>query len=264
MRGFASRALEEHGYTVLEAAGGADALAIAASQAGPIALLVTDVIMPGAAGPSARRAAHGGPARAARPLRLGVHRELGHPSWGAGPRGGLLAEAVRAPTRCRPRPCGGFSTGRRDDRAGPTARGGRGTVLVVDDAARGARALRAGALRDAGYDTLEAADGVEALEAARAPGVALVLLDSTMPRLDGAGVIRAVREREATRTLPVILVTAKADLDDRVAGARGRGRRTTSPNRSCSTSSWPASAPSCAGHAAWTQAVERGPRIVAG
>ncbi len=50
VRGFARRALEEHGYMVLEATGGADALAIAASQVGPIALLVTDVIMPGLQG----------------------------------------------------------------------------------------------------------------------------------------------------------------------------------------------------------------------
>jgi PAS domain S-box-containing protein len=50
VRGFARRTLEEQGYTVLEAAAGAEALAIAASHAGPIALLVTDVVMPGLQG----------------------------------------------------------------------------------------------------------------------------------------------------------------------------------------------------------------------
>jgi two-component system cell cycle sensor histidine kinase/response regulator CckA len=50
VRGFARRTLEEYGYTVLEAAGGAEALAIAASHGGPIALLVTDVVMPGLQG----------------------------------------------------------------------------------------------------------------------------------------------------------------------------------------------------------------------
>ncbi len=50
VRGFARRTLEEQGYTVLEAADGAEALAVAASHVGPIALLVTDVIMPGLQG----------------------------------------------------------------------------------------------------------------------------------------------------------------------------------------------------------------------
>jgi PAS domain S-box-containing protein len=50
VRGFARRTLESHGYTVLEAAGGADALSIVASHGGPIALLLTDVVMPGMQG----------------------------------------------------------------------------------------------------------------------------------------------------------------------------------------------------------------------
>jgi CheY-like chemotaxis protein len=50
VRGFARRTLEAYGYTVLEAAGGAEALTIAASHSGPIALLLTDVVMPGLQG----------------------------------------------------------------------------------------------------------------------------------------------------------------------------------------------------------------------
>jgi EAL domain-containing protein (putative c-di-GMP-specific phosphodiesterase class I)/CheY-like chemotaxis protein len=101
--------------------------------------------------------------------------------------------------------------------AGQGLEAAAGTVLVVDDEPA-VRTLFARALRDAGYDTLEATDGIAALELLERHSVALILLDSTMPRLDGVGVIRAVREREATRTLPVILVTAKADLEDRVRG----------------------------------------------
>ena len=100
---------------------------------------------------------------------------------------------------------------------GPSLEAASGPVLVVDDEPA-IRSLFVRALRDAGYDTLEAADGVQALELLKRHSVALILLDSTMPRLDGAGVIRAVRQREATRTLPVILVTAKGDLKDRVEG----------------------------------------------
>jgi CheY-like chemotaxis protein len=50
VRNFARRTLEERGYVVLEAASGAGALSIVASHAGPIALLVTDVVMPGLQG----------------------------------------------------------------------------------------------------------------------------------------------------------------------------------------------------------------------
>ncbi len=102
------------------------------------------------------------------------------------------------------------------DRGDPSA-GLAAPILIVDDEPA-VRALFARVLQEAGYAALEAADGIEALELLERHEVALVLLDSTMPRLDGAGVIRAVRARPATRTLPVILVTAKANLEDRVAG----------------------------------------------
>lgn len=93
----------------------------------------------------------------------------------------------------------------------------RAPILVVDDEPA-VRALFVRVLQNAGYTTIEAADGVEAIEVLGTTAVSLMLLDSTMPRLDGAAVIRATRARPATRTLPIILVTAKADLEDRVHG----------------------------------------------
>lgn len=90
-------------------------------------------------------------------------------------------------------------------------------ILIVDDD-EAVRSLFARVLQRAGYATCEAADGVAALEVLERHPVALVLLDSTMPRLDGAGVIRVVRGHPATRTLPIILVTAKANLEDRILG----------------------------------------------
>ncbi len=90
-------------------------------------------------------------------------------------------------------------------------------ILVVDDEPA-IRALFTRVLQSAGYPTLEAADGVEALKVLDRAEVALVLLDSTMPRLDGQGVIAAIRANPATRTLPVILVTARASLGDRIEG----------------------------------------------
>lgn len=140
-------------------------------------------------------------------------------------------------------------------RPGRPAEAAGGPILVVDDEPA-VRGLFTRALRDAGYDTLEATDGVEALELLEDRTVALILLDSTMPRLDGAGVIRAVREREATRTLPVILVTAKADLEDRVRGLEaGADDYLAKPVVLYELVARVRA--QLRGHTAWTQAVER-------
>jgi EAL domain-containing protein (putative c-di-GMP-specific phosphodiesterase class I)/DNA-binding response OmpR family regulator len=90
-------------------------------------------------------------------------------------------------------------------------------ILVVDDEPA-VRALFVRVLREAGYETLEAADGREALGIIQKHRPALLLVDSAMPRLDGAGLIRILRDREATRTLPIILITARSSLVDRVSG----------------------------------------------
>jgi DNA-binding response OmpR family regulator len=85
-------------------------------------------------------------------------------------------------------------------------------VLVADDE-EDIRSLIAGHLRRAGHQVLEAADGEQALQAARAEQPpSLVLLDIRMPRLDGLGVLRALRDDEATRNLPVVMMTTSRGL----------------------------------------------------
>ena len=64
MRALAGRVLPNCGYTVLEAADGRDALRVAAEHAGPIDLLVTDVVMPHLGGRRTGRAARRRPGRA--------------------------------------------------------------------------------------------------------------------------------------------------------------------------------------------------------
>ncbi|HET7676444.1 MAG TPA: response regulator, partial [Candidatus Limnocylindrales bacterium] len=92
-----------------------------------------------------------------------------------------------------------------------------GPILVVDDETS-IRRVFSRALQRAGFETIEAADGVDALEAVRQREVALVLLDSRMPRMSGLEVLRELRARERTRTLPVILVTGLSEVPDRVTG----------------------------------------------
>lgn len=90
-------------------------------------------------------------------------------------------------------------------------------VLVVDDEERNRRLLAA-MLEVEGYVVMEAADGERALEHARQSPPDIVLLDIMMPGMDGYDVARALKATEATRSVPVIMVTA---LDDRESRLRG-------------------------------------------
>lgn len=70
-------------------------------------------------------------------------------------------------------------------------------------------------LRIKGYETAEAADGVEALEKFSAENPDLVLLDVMMPRMDGWEVCRRIRARSR---VPVIMLTAKGEEEDELQG----------------------------------------------
>ena len=80
-------------------------------------------------------------------------------------------------------------------------------VLVADDAAD-IRALLVDALSDAGHDVLEAADGGAAVETAFLEHPDLILLDVSMPVMDGFQALRALREDPNTGSIPVIMLTA--------------------------------------------------------
>jgi DNA-binding response OmpR family regulator len=88
-------------------------------------------------------------------------------------------------------------------------------VLVVDDEPDIVRYLEH-VLRRLGYETASAGDGQEGLAKAAADPPDLVLLDVMMPVMDGFAVCRALREREATRLVPVVVMTALQGIDDRV------------------------------------------------
>ena len=88
-------------------------------------------------------------------------------------------------------------------------------VLVVDDEPDIVRYLEH-VLRRLGYEPVGAANGAEALEKAVNDPPDLVLLDVMMPVMDGFAVCQALREREATRLVPVIVMTALQGIDNRV------------------------------------------------
>jgi two-component system response regulator MprA len=88
-------------------------------------------------------------------------------------------------------------------------------LLVVDDDPALARTLRV-ALGIEGYEVECAVDGAEALERLAAARFDAVVLDVSMPRVDGLAVCRRMRERR-DRT-PVLMLTARDAVDDRVSG----------------------------------------------
>ncbi len=90
-------------------------------------------------------------------------------------------------------------------------------ILVVDDNPDNVELGRV-VVESGGYTAVTAADGVEALERVKESPPDLILLDVMMPRLDGLGVLQALRENPATAQIPVIMLTAKAAVADRVQG----------------------------------------------
>ena len=86
------------------------------------------------------------------------------------------------------------------------------TILVVDDLPENVRLLDA-VLSPRGYRVVPAASGEEALEAVAEEQLDLVLLDVVMPGMDGYEVCRRLRDRPATRFLPVVMITAHGDQE---------------------------------------------------
>jgi signal transduction histidine kinase len=89
-------------------------------------------------------------------------------------------------------------------------------VLVADDNADMRDYLRR--LLERRYEVVTVADGQAALERIRADLPDLILADVMMPRLDGFGLVAAIRGDERTRTLPVVLLSARAGEESRIEG----------------------------------------------
>ena len=90
-------------------------------------------------------------------------------------------------------------------------------VLIADDSPS-MRQMLTEALASEGYQTLAASDGQEAVE--RLQGgeeVHLALVDFHMPRLDGLGVVRALRALESTRFIPILMITTEVRPERREA-----------------------------------------------
>ena len=90
-------------------------------------------------------------------------------------------------------------------------------ILVVDDQIQNIELLEAH-LVPQGYEIIKATDGEEALGKLSGNQIDLILLDVMMPGIDGFEVTRRVRQDDTHRLLPIILVTALRETEDRVKG----------------------------------------------
>lgn len=91
------------------------------------------------------------------------------------------------------------------------------TILVVDDSAT-IRKLISAKLEKCGHNVVCAADGVEAMEMMANLHPDLVLLDITMPRMDGYEVCKQIRANPAGKDLPVVMISGKDGFFDKVRG----------------------------------------------
>lgn len=98
------------------------------------------------------------------------------------------------------------------------------TVLTVDDSAS-IRQMVAFTLSSAGYKVVEAVDGQDGLDKAKAGSVDLVLTDQNMPRMDGITLTRKLRESPRFKTTPILILTTESSDEmkqkGRAAGATG-------------------------------------------
>jgi PAS domain S-box-containing protein len=90
-------------------------------------------------------------------------------------------------------------------------------ILVVDDISQNNDLLEA-YLTPQGYEIVKAVSGEEALEKLADNQIDLILLDVMMPGMDGFEVTRRIRQDKKTNTMPIILVTALKETEDRIKG----------------------------------------------
>src|SRR5215467_14108339 len=94
----------------------------------------------------------------------------------------------------------------------------RRNILIVDDEQDVIDLLAIHFLRDTNYTISTANNGVEALEKARSQSPCIIILDLLLPQMSGLEVCKRLKGDRVTRDIPILIVTAKADEADRIAG----------------------------------------------
>ena len=90
-------------------------------------------------------------------------------------------------------------------------------IMVVDDEYDMVDLIQL-VLQTEGYDVVTATSGKTALEKLKTEKPDLILLDVSMPDLDGWQVIKKIKENSSLKSIPIIMVTAKAQSTDKIMG----------------------------------------------
>jgi len=102
----------------------------------------------------------------------------------------------------------------------PTLGSSGPTILVVDDE-EDLLSLLEYNLEQEGFEAVLARDGVEALEKTREHEPALIILDVMMPKMNGIEVCEKLRKDAHLRTIPIMMLTARTEEEDKVEGLDG-------------------------------------------
>jgi two-component system, chemotaxis family, chemotaxis protein CheY len=93
----------------------------------------------------------------------------------------------------------------------------KNTILTVDDSAS-IRQMVSFTLRIAGYEVIEAVDGMDALSKLNGTKIHLIITDLNMPNLDGIGLIRKVRTNPIYRFIPILMLTTESQEEKKILG----------------------------------------------
>jgi two-component system alkaline phosphatase synthesis response regulator PhoP len=93
----------------------------------------------------------------------------------------------------------------------------REKILIVDEEIDASTALRL-ALESEGYNVIEALDGYEGIRKAKSENPDVILLDIMMPGMDGFEACQLLKADPALKHIPIIMLTAKGEVDDKVEG----------------------------------------------
>ena len=97
-------------------------------------------------------------------------------------------------------------------------------IMVVDDEPEARMGLAHG-LRAKGYEVLEAATGKEVFARAKEEWPSLIILDVLLPDLPGTEVFEMLRSDPITKAIPVLLLTAKPEVAERISALREKSQQ---------------------------------------